>query len=277
MADGGWIKLYRKVLDDHLWQLSNPVQKVIMITLLLMANHAAKDWEWSGRKFIVQPGQFITSLDSIQARAGSGVTTQNVRTSLRRFEKMGFLTNQSTKTGRLITIVNWGKYQSPDDEANKATNRQLTDDQQRPNKELTPNKNVKNEKNEKKDLTTTTTAESELVNFWENNGFGMISPKNREDLMYWVDDFKKIGSTEDQAVGVVKKAMSNSIDNNVRRYAYVNAILKNWETQKLTNVEAVEAFEAKRSQDKKPRSSSGRSSPDVYQNQGDVSDDDLPF
>ncbi|MEJ1292204.1 helix-turn-helix domain-containing protein, partial [Lacticaseibacillus paracasei] len=54
--------------------------------------------------------------------------------------------------------------------------------------------------------TTTTLGEPELINFWEKNGFGFISPKNRADLMYWVDDFKKIGSTDEQAVQVVKQA-----------------------------------------------------------------------
>lgn len=125
--------------------------------------------------------------------------------------------------------------------------------------------------------TTTTLGEPELINFWEKNGFGFISPKNREDLMYWVDDFKKIGSTDEQAVQVVKQAMSNAIDNNVRRYSYVNAILKNWESLRLTSLEAVTAYEAQRTQRQKSKSTSRRASTDVYHNQGDVQDEDLPW
>ncbi|WP_445622642.1 DnaD domain protein [Lacticaseibacillus paracasei] len=125
--------------------------------------------------------------------------------------------------------------------------------------------------------TTTTLGEPELINFWEKNGFGFISPKNREDLMYWVDDFKKIGSTDEQAVQVVKQAMSNAIDNNVRRYSYVNAILKNWESLRLTSLEAVTAYEAQLTQRQKSNSTSRQASTDVYHNQGDVQDEDLPW
>lgn len=103
-----------------------------------MVNHEEAEWEWQGNKFKVRPGQKITSLDSIVKEAGKGITIQNVRSALVKFEKYGFLTNQSTKTGRLITIENWGLYQSREE------NQQS--EQQRPNKELTPNKNNKNEK-----------------------------------------------------------------------------------------------------------------------------------
>ncbi|MDN6446946.1 MAG: DnaD domain protein, partial [Lacticaseibacillus paracasei] len=96
-------------------------------------------------------------------------------------------------------------------------------------------------------------------------------------LIYWVDDFKKIGSTDEQAVQVVKQAMSNAIDNNVRRYSYVNAILKNWESLRLTSLEAVTAYEAQRTQRQKSKSTSRQASTDVYQNQGDVQDEDLPW
>lgn len=125
--------------------------------------------------------------------------------------------------------------------------------------------------------TTTTLGEPDLINFWEKNGFGFISPKNREDLMYWIDDFKKIGSTDEQAVEVVKQAMSNAIDNNVRRYSYVNAILKNWESLRLTSLEAVTAYETQRTQHQKSKSTSRQASTDVYHNQGDVQDEDLPW
>ncbi|GAN37525.1 DnaD domain protein [Lacticaseibacillus paracasei] len=138
---------------------------------------------------------------------------------------------------------------------------------------------VKNEPDNNTSInnTTTTLGEPELINFWEKNGFGFISPKNREDLIYWVDDFKKIGSTDEQAVQVVKQAMSNAIDNNVRRYSYVNAILKNWESLRLTSLEAVTAYEAQRTQRQKSKSTSRQASTDVYHNQGDVQDEDLPW
>ena len=116
----------------------------------MMANHKEGEWEWQGRKFKVTPGQMVTSLESIRRECGRGITIQNIRTALSRFEKYGFLTNQSTKTGRLITIVNWGDYQKPEDEPNSPSNKDLTKTQQRPNKDLTPREEGKKDKKERR-------------------------------------------------------------------------------------------------------------------------------
>lgn len=144
----GFIALYRKLLDSPIWQVTTVEQKVILITLLLMANHSEKKWYWQGEEFICQPGQFITSLPNIVKACGNGLTVQNVRTALKRFENMNFLTDQSTKTGRLITIVNWQVYQGKREVDNRQPNSQLTDGQQTPNRQpnsqLTSNNNDNN-------------------------------------------------------------------------------------------------------------------------------------
>ncbi len=139
--DDGWICLHRELLEKPIWANSTPEQKAVLVALLLMANHKPKQWEWDGKKFVCGRGQFVTSLQHIAEKSGPGVSIQNVRTALKRFENLEFLTNQSTKEGRLITICNYSKYQDNKNAANKATNSQLTNDQQRPNKDLTTNNN----------------------------------------------------------------------------------------------------------------------------------------
>ena len=141
----GWIKLYRELLDKPVWLCSTPSQKVILVTMLLMANHKENEWEWQGRPYVCKPGQFITSLESIQLKCGKGVSVANIRTALKRFEKYGFLINKSTKLNRLVTICNWDTYQNQENE----TNKQPIDSQQTANRQPTTNKNVKNEKNVK--------------------------------------------------------------------------------------------------------------------------------
>ena len=126
------------------------IQRDIFISLLLLANHLEKTWEWKGETYTCKPGQFITSLESIKKLCSKNVKTQNIRTALDKFMKWSFLTNESTKTGRLITILNWETYQVELKETNKDANKELTKNQQRANKELTTNKNVKNVKNDKK-------------------------------------------------------------------------------------------------------------------------------
>lgn len=127
-------------MEKPIWLESTPEQKVILVTLLMMANHEGKQWEFAGEKYKAEPGQFVTSLESIAKNTGKGISIQNVRTALKRFEKYEFLTNKSTNKNRLITIVNWGLYQQEEsDETGK-----LTGNQQATNKQLTTNKNVKN-------------------------------------------------------------------------------------------------------------------------------------
>lgn len=174
MVNGGWVKLYRELKSKSIWQLSSPEQKVVLITILLLANHEENKWEWKGEQFVCKPGQLITSLNSLVRECGDGVSIQNVRTALDRFEKLGFLTNVSTKTGRLITIVNWEKYQGRDFVDNKDANKDLTKSQQRANKDLTTNKNDKEYKNDKEGKEIKPAApfsddDSEGINLWDED------------------------------------------------------------------------------------------------------------
>ena len=82
---------------------------------------------------------------------------------------------------------------------------------------------------------------SSLFEFWESNGFGMLAPKTRQDLAYWVKDFQEIGATEQEALELIQEALNLAINANARRYNYVNGILKNWEAKRYTNVKQVNA------------------------------------
>lgn len=146
-----WVKLYRNLLEKPIWKQSTPEQKTILITLIMMVNYTASEWEWEGKIFACEPGQIVTSLESIAQKSGKGISIQNVRTALKRFEKLGFLTDESTKSGRLITVENWGKYQGVDVEPNKEPNKDLTKSQQTSNKDLTPKKERKKGKKGRKE------------------------------------------------------------------------------------------------------------------------------
>lgn len=183
MVNGGWVKLYRELKSKSIWQLSSPEQKVVLITILLLANHEENKWEWKGEQFVCKPGQLITSLNSLVRECGDGVSMQNVRTALDRFEKLGFLTNVSTKTGRLITVLNWEKYQGKDFVDNKDINKEVTKSQQRPNKDLTTNKNDKEcYKNDKENNTPPAVpSESDSDDEWYKSlGVGRIYSEDEE-------------------------------------------------------------------------------------------------
>ncbi|EAD1243122.1 TPA: DnaD domain-containing protein [Listeria monocytogenes] len=233
----GWIKLHRDLKEKPIWKSSTPEQKTILVTLLMMANHKENEWEWMGKPFKAKPGEFVTSIKSITEECGKGISSQNVRTALKRFENYGFLTKESTKVNTLINIVNWGVYQESENTLNTLANNQLTNDSQTANKQLTTNKNVRtkecNKNNNNSDLN--------FKDFWEQNGFGMMLPVEMEKLLAWVDDFA--GNRE-----IVMKALEVTSEQgaNKRNYAYVNKILKNWESRGFKTIVDVDAAEKQR-------------------------------
>ena len=222
----GWLKLHRQLLEKPIWFESTPEQKVILLTLLTMANYEEKEWEWRGVPYKTKPGQMITSLPNIAEKAGKGVSIQNVRTALKRFEKYEFLTDESTKQNRLITIINWGFYQSSENDSNSQTNSQLTVDQQTPNSQLTANKNIKNIKNDKnvKNKTLSSQTRKERIYDPDSNYYQLAERlfkqicQNQEikqpNLNRWADDIRKMieidKRTEDQVSQMINWSQADS-------------------------------------------------------------------
>jgi hypothetical protein len=141
----GFIFLYRSMLKDALWIKGSNTQKILMVVLILKVNHQPGEWIWQGEKFTVDRGQTITSYDKLRNMIGEDNSIQQIRTSIKNLEKYKFLTKVSTKTGQLITILNYNKYQAD-------LTKNLTNSQQRPNKQLTPNNNNKKDNNEIKKI-----------------------------------------------------------------------------------------------------------------------------
>ncbi|MBQ2391389.1 MAG: hypothetical protein II306_06430 [Clostridia bacterium] len=127
------------MLDWDWFQDANTFR--VFIYCLLKANHEPKKWQGVE----IKKGQFVTSYEKIASDLNIGV--QSVRTSIKKLNLTGELTNKSTSRYSIITVKNWIRFQ----ETNKQTNTQLTGNQQTTNKQLTTNKNEKNEKNDKKE------------------------------------------------------------------------------------------------------------------------------
>lgn len=231
----GWISLYRNLLEKPIWSLSTPEQKSILITLLLMANHKKTEWEWKGKKFVCMPGQVVTSLEQIAKNAGKGITIQNVKSAIKRFEKLEFLTNESTNTGRLITIVNYTFYQGGEDETNKPSNKDLTKEQQSTNKDLTPNNNDNNDNN----IYPTTTVERETAETFRllgDCGF-LIDGFTRDKILSLMSDF---------TAEWVQEAIKRAAERGNRRLDYVEGILRKWKINGAMDSGNEEHYENKR-------------------------------
>ncbi|MCM3411253.1 DnaD domain-containing protein [Metabacillus litoralis] len=84
---------------------------------------------------------------------------------------------------------------------------------------------------EKEEESRLTTAHSP-IQFFEENGFGTISPYISENIYLWVEDLSE---------ELVIEAMKIAIENGSRNWKYVSAVLKDWANKKFKSVKEVHA------------------------------------
>ena len=152
MAEGNWIKLYRKMIDGPIFVNSTGPQVKVLMTVMFLAAWTPKKWDVLGHEFTIQPGEVFISTRDLADRAGDDVSREVVRKALVRFEKLGFWTLKRTRKGTLIHIVNWRKYQLYDSEGNpmgnpQGTHREPTGNPQGTHGEPSNKKESKNSKN----------------------------------------------------------------------------------------------------------------------------------
>lgn len=135
----GWIKLHRSLLDWEWYDDANTCR--LFIHLLLRANHKPKNW----RGIAINTGQLLTGRKVLAEQ--TGLSEQQVRTSLNKLKSTNEITIKSTSHNSLITLVCWESYQQNNQEDNQAVTKQQPTD----NQAVTTNKNVKNDNNEKND------------------------------------------------------------------------------------------------------------------------------
>ncbi|NFO56353.1 hypothetical protein FDB39_05565 [Clostridium botulinum] len=209
----GWFKIYRCLFKKAIWLNSTPEQKVILITLLGMANHEGREWEWQGKQFKAESGEFVTSANSIMAKAGTGISRQNVRTALTKFKKYDFLTYESTKTGMFVKIVNWGLYQGEKNPTNQPVNQPLTKRSPTPNQPLTTNKNDKNVKNDKKyiyirEFTEDKTLIETIIDFMKMRD-KIKKPMTDRALKIMLNKLKTLSNDTEIQIKILEKSIEN--------------------------------------------------------------------
>lgn len=210
----GWFKFHRCLFKKAIWQSSTPEQKVILITLLGMANHEGREWEWQGKQFKAMPGQFVTSSASIIKKAGKGISRQNVRTALEKFKKYEFLTYISTKTGLLVTIQNWELYQDTNFKTNQTINHEVTNRSPSPNQQVTTNKNDKNDKNDKKyiyisEFTEDKPLRETIIDFMKMRDKNK-SPMTDKALKIMLNKLKDLSSDTETQIKILERSIEHS-------------------------------------------------------------------
>jgi hypothetical protein len=151
----GWIKLHRAIMKSDTFSKLTATQQLLAIYIILNANHEDGVWydKYKNIEVPIKRGQLIVSRNKITNEWFKGdkeITEQKVRTSLKKLEKLLFLTSTSTSNYTLLEVLNYNVYQDKPDEDNQVSNQVLTKSQPSTNQVLTTNKNVKNDKNVKK-------------------------------------------------------------------------------------------------------------------------------
>jgi len=160
----GWIKLHRSLLD---WEWYDDINVMrVFLHCLLMANHKDKKYRGS----VVERGSFLTGRDTLASQ--TGLTVQQIRTSLNKLKSTNELTIKSSKQGTVIQVVSYDKYQEVTNES--------TTHQPDSNQIVTTNKKNKNKKNEKKN--TLADAETHDISWSSAGGWQNISA---DDIKQW--------------------------------------------------------------------------------------------
>lgn len=113
MGNKGWIKLHRSLLDhwiherdkDGTYQMEH-----YWIDMLLMTNHEDRKIPCNKKVITIKAGSFMTSLRKLGSRWG--MDKDSVRTILETFENEKMITRKTENNATVITIVNYGLYQS---------------------------------------------------------------------------------------------------------------------------------------------------------------------
>jgi hypothetical protein len=118
----GWVKLYRKLLRDPMFQ--NPKLSHFWDYCLLKAVYKPTRAVIGYQEVLLQPGQFIFGRK--MAAAETGLSERTIRTCISFLIKTGKMTIKPTNKFSIITVVNWKTYQSQENENDRQPGQQAT-------------------------------------------------------------------------------------------------------------------------------------------------------
>ncbi len=141
-TENGYVKIYRDMLDNPVVCKDNDYFRV-WLYLLLTASHKGYFAIFNGKKIELRAGQLITGRKSIAEKCN--ISESKAQRILKSFKIEHQIEQQTSNKNRLITILNWDKYQNSEHLIEQQVNIKRTSNEQ----QMNTNKNVKNDKNVK--------------------------------------------------------------------------------------------------------------------------------
>ena len=109
MPKSSWLKLWRNVLNNPLI-MKDPEYFMLWHVLLCKAEFEPKQSLFGGKPIMLRPGQLTTGRK--QLALITGISESKVERILNAFESGQQIEQQKSSKNRLITVLNWDKYQS---------------------------------------------------------------------------------------------------------------------------------------------------------------------
>ena len=197
----GWVKLHRKMLDNPII-MKDAEHLAVWMYLLLNATHAEYPALFKGKKITLQPGQLITGRKSIASTLC--VSESKVTRILSAFESEQQIEQLTSNKNRLISVVNWDKYQIFDQQNEQQMNNNWTTTEQQVNTNK-KNKNVKNVKNEIKysDIPELNEAILEFIKFRK----GIKKPMTDNAVKLMLGKLNKMTSNVGEQIEIINQSI----------------------------------------------------------------------
>lgn len=151
----GYIKLWRRLLDDPLWTQVPTAWLRVALAILLLATWKAAKWFDGVQEIELPAGSLVTSRPSMCKQAR--VTSQQYRDALSYLEKTGFSTSKRTSRYTVITVCNWARYQGDSENENQVENEERTSKEPTKNQPRTTSEEVKKGRRQERKKTETQT------------------------------------------------------------------------------------------------------------------------
>ena len=230
-------------MDSFVW--TNPYMYKLWSLCLMKAAHEKRKFLFNGKEVWLNSGEFVTGRDALTFEMNEGakrehqVNSTSVWRWIKLFEKEGMLDIKSTTKYSVISISNWGAYQSDEQQVD---NKWTSSEQQ-----VDTNKNEKNYKNEKNIDNNNGEYPAELIQtLYGKFPSGILQSAISEWLKTWPRE-------------MICFAIQTSFDYGKELNAlkpYINRILDNWASVGIDTVEkAIEAnnqFKQKQIRPSKP-------------------------
>ncbi|MFA6131425.1 MAG: hypothetical protein WC730_04180 [Patescibacteria group bacterium] len=134
--ENGWIKINRSLKKKGYYTQSEYVH--LWVHLLLSVNHEETEFLWNGKILKIKRGQFVTGRKKLALE--TGINEHKVDRILKCFESEQQIEQQTTTKYRLITVINYEKYQQYEQQIEQqVSNKRATSEQQ-----LSTNNKLKN-------------------------------------------------------------------------------------------------------------------------------------